>query len=524
MSKFSKIYYFPIYIAIILIVGIYIGKSLPAGRSSSFSVSSKSDSLANEVYNLAEMLELVKENYVDSVDVTKIAQKGINDLLKQLDPHSAYVPSAMVEKMNESLKGSFEGIGMEFTLFKDTIVVVKPVSGGPSEAVGLQPGDKILKIEGKNIAGIGLKTEEIIKKLRGKRGTVVNISVWRKGETKLLPFSITRAEIPIHSVEAAYMIDSVTAYFKISEFAENTMQELKASYPYANKKVKNIIVDLRSNGGGYLNTCTDLADEFLKDRELIVYTDDRQHHEKKMFATEKGQFEKAKVFVLINHESASASEIFAGAIQDNDRGTLIGERTFGKGLVQEVFPLSDGGQMRLTVSRYYTPSGRCIQREYKGLEYEEYSTGHFDDAKTDTTKVFYTKNKRKVYACGGVLPDVVIAPDSSIQWERMTDLYEDDFVRKAGLQYFLNHKKELKTLTAEQFIASAAIQADIKKEVLRQLATSTLLKKQINPATYAYLINEVRAVVAKSVWDSNAYYKVLMQHDSYITYVLSKLP
>jgi len=523
MSRFSKIYYFPIYIAITLIVGIILGKSLPTGIPSSFSASSKSDSLANEVYNLAEMLELVKENYVDSVDVTKIAQDGINDLLKQLDPHSAYVPASMVEKTNESLKGSFEGIGMEFTLFKDTIVVVKPVIGGPSEKIGLQPGDKILKIEGKNIAGIGLKSEDAIKKLRGKRGTIVNISVWRKGETKLLSFSITRAEIPIHSVEAAYMMDSSTAYFKISEFAENTLQEFKESYPYSNKKVKNVIVDLRGNGGGYLNTCVDLVNEFLKDGELIVYTDDRQHHEKKMFATAKGQFEEAKVFVLINRESASASEIFAGAIQDNDRGRLIGERTFGKGLVQEVFPLSDGGQMRLTVSRYYTPSGRCIQREYKGVEYEEYSTNRFEDAETDTSKVFYTKNKRKVYACGGVLPDVVIPHDSTIQWEEMRALYENDFIRKSALQYFLDHKKELKAMTFNSFLTSTAIQADLKKRVLHELEKTGWVKKQLNTATNLYIINEVRAIVAKSVWDSNAYYKVLMERDKYIEYILGKL-
>ncbi|MCX6183087.1 MAG: S41 family peptidase [Bacteroidetes bacterium] len=523
MSRFSKIYYFPIYIAITLIVGIYVGKSLPAGVSSSLGGSSRSDSLANEIYNLAEMLELVKDNYVDSVDVTKIAQKGINDLLKQLDPHSVYVPASMVEKMNESLKGSFEGIGMEFTMFDDTVVVVKPIIGGPSEKVGLQPGDKILKVEGKNIAGLGIKSEDIIKKLRGKRGSTVNISVWRKGEAQLLTFSITRAEIPIHSVDAAYMLDSATAYFRISDFAENTIQEMKASYPYSNPKVKNVIIDLRNNGGGYLNTCIDLADEFLKADELVVYTDDRQHKEKKMFATEKGQFEKAKVFVLINSESASASEIFAGAIQDNDRGLLIGERTFGKGLVQEVFPLSDGGQMRLTVSRYYTPSGRCIQRDYKGVEYEDYSTLRFDESKTDTTKVFFTKNKRKVYACGGVLPDVVMHEDTTLMMEEIAILYEDDFIRKMALQYYLDHKKELKALTPEKFMASGLMQMDIKKYVQRHLVQSQLLKSPLNAASQAFILKEVNAVIAKSAWDSNAYYKVLLQNDRHIAYVLRQL-
>ncbi|MFM7021404.1 MAG: S41 family peptidase [Flavobacteriales bacterium] len=521
MSRFSKIYYFPIYLALTLIIGIYVGQSLSPGTPASLR-SSKSDSLANEIYNLAEMLDLVKSNYVDSVDVTKIAQKGINDLLRQLDPHSAYIPSSMVEKMNENLQGSFEGIGMEFTIFKDTIVVLKPIAGGPAEKVGLQPGDKMVQIEGKNVAGIHISTEDIMKKLRGKRGTVVNVSVLRRGEAKLLPFSITRAEIPIHTVEAAYMLDSSTAYFRISDFGETTMQEFRDSYPYNNKKVKNVVVDLRNNGGGYLKTCTDLADEFLKNRELIVYTDDRQHQENKMFATEKGRFEEVKVFVLINNESASASEIFAGAIQDNDRGTLVGKRTFGKGLVQEVFRLSDGGQMRLTVSRYYTPSGRCIQREYKGLDYDEYAESNFDESKVDTTKVFYTKNKRKVYACGGVLPDVVISDSLNLSID-MVELYKEDFIRKTAIHYYLAHKKELKALTLERFMSSTALSADISQYINQQLEESKLVKNPLNQVTRDYILKEVRGLVARSIWDSNAYYRVVLQNDPYLAYVLKQL-
>ncbi len=523
MSRFSKLYYFPIYLALALIVGMVIGRSLPKGFSATVGHSSKSDSLANEMYNLSEMLELVKEHYVDSVDVTKIAQRGINDLLKQLDPHSAYVPSAQVDKMNESLKGSFEGIGMEFTLFKDTIVVVKPVIGGPSEQAGLQPGDKIIQIEGKNAAGTGMNSDAVIKKLRGKRGTVVHISVLREVEKALLPFAIIRAEIPIHSVVAAFMLDSTTAYFKIEEFAENTIKELQESAPYANKNVKNVVVDLRYNGGGYLNTCFDLADEFLKEGELVVYTDDRMHQKKKMFATEKGQFENAKVYVLINSESASASEIFAGAIQDNDRGVLIGERTFGKGLVQEVFPLADGGQMRLTVSRYYTPSGRCIQREYKGVDYEAYSSERFDEAKTDSSKVFYTKNKRKVYASGGVSPDVVLAPDSVLQWSLMNKIYEEDFIRKAALFYYLKHKQQLKALPPHVFLQSIAVQADIRRSALASLSAMKLISKPLNAASTAFLAKEVCAIVAKCAYESNAYYNVLLQNDPYIRYVLQQL-
>ncbi|MFZ9847178.1 MAG: S41 family peptidase [Flavobacteriales bacterium] len=501
---FIKVYHLPIYLAITLVIGIFLGKNFFSSKSS-FVAADSNDSLYTEALNLAEILKLVHENYVDSVNVKDIAHKGISEFLHQLDPHSNYIPSSKVDKANESLEGSFEGIGLEFLLVKDTIVSVRPVKNGPSAIAGIQPGDKIVIIEGKNASHPKMKSEEVVGKLRGKRGSVVNVKVKRSGVDSLIPFAITRAEIPIYSVDAAFMLDSSTAYFKIGEFSRTTMDEFKATYPYNNNKVKTVVMDLRGNGGGYLNTCTQLVDEFLKDGELIVYTQDRQREQNKMYASSVGKFEEVKLYVLIDHQSASASEIFAGAMQDNDRATIIGSRSFGKGLVQELFTLSDGSQVRLTVSRYYTPSGRCIQKPYKDVDYLDYAYSD-NDSVADTT-AYYTKSKRKVFGGGGIHPDINIKEDSMVFWRELTHLYQDDFARKCAIQAIVQNAAQWKSLTAEQFINNNKAEEAMRKTM------GALLPKALSTESKNYLLNDVKGNVLRCLWGNNAYYQYKLRDD-----------
>ncbi len=499
-----KVYHLPIYLAITLVIGIFLGKNF-FSSTTSFVSTGANDSLYNEALNLAEILQLVQENYVDSVNVKDIAHKGISEFLHQLDPHSNYIPANKVDKANESLEGSFEGIGLEFLLLKDTIVAVRPVKSGPSALAGIQPGDKIVVIEGKNASQKNMNSDDVVGKLRGKRGSVVNVKVKRNGVDSLIPFAITRAEIPIYSVDAAFMLDSSTAYFKIGEFSRTTMDEFKATYPYNNNKVKTVVMDLRGNGGGYLNTCTQLADEFLKEGELMVYTQDRQHQQNKMFATSDGKFENVKLYVLIDDESASASEIFAGAMQDNDRATIIGSRSFGKGLVQELFTLADGSQIRLTVSRYYTPSGRCIQKPYKGIDYLDYANSDNDSIADSTT--YYTKKKRKVFGGGGIHPDISVKEDSMVFWRELSPLYQDDFARKCAMQAIVQYSVEWKSASAAQFVN------DKKAEEQMRKAINSLSPKALSIEAQKYLLNDVRGNVLRCLWGNNAYYQYKLKED-----------
>ena len=505
-SNFLKVYYLPIYLSVTLIAGIYLGKNFFASKSTnSFS---SIDSQFSEASNLAEILQIVQDNYVDSVNVQDIAGKGLSDLLHRLDPHSNYIPASKVAKTNESLEGSFDGIGLEFLLLGDTIVAVKTVPGGPSEKAGIKPGDKILFIDNKNAVIKNIKTEEVVNRLRGKRGTTVNLKIKRHGQSQLLPISISRAEIPIYSVHAAFMLDSSTAYFKIDEFSSTTMEEFKSSYPYKNEKVKTVVIDLRGNGGGYLNTCTQLADEFLKEDELIVYTKGRAQGERKMYATAEGRFEEVKLYVLIDHESASASEIFAGAMQDNDRATIIGMRSFGKGLVQEMFTLSDGAQVRLTISRYYTPSGRCIQKPYKDIEYEEYALNAISGDNILDSTVYYTKNKRKVYGGGGIFPDVQISEDSTVSWKELSLIYRNDLIRKLAISFVTENNEGLSKLKSQEFINS--------KVYNNMLALKVAQHKELSNDAKEYLLKEVKANVLRSIWGNNAYYSFKTKGDLWL--------
>ncbi|MBW8326592.1 MAG: S41 family peptidase [Prolixibacteraceae bacterium] len=386
----------------------------------------KAQDVQGNTMKFGRLLRLIDSYYVDTTNVDDLTEKAIVEVLRGLDPHSVYISKAEVEKMNEPLQGNFEGVGISFNVYRDTLMVVTTVPGGPSEKVGLRAGDRIVSVDSKNIAAIGLKNTDVYDYLRGKKGTKVELQVKRKGEPNLLDFTVIRDKIPINSLDASYMLNANTGYIKLNKFSATTTSEFLDAIKAlkANSKLNSLVLDLRGNGGGYLNAATELADQFLTAFKLIVYTEGTHAEKKEYNATALGELEQGKLVVLIDEGSASASEIVAGAIQDWDRGVLIGRRSFGKGLVQQPFPLTDGSMIRLTTAHYYTPSGRCIQKPYeKGVD--EYQKDYInriengelfskDSITQNKTLQYATKvSQRVVFGGGGVMPDLFIPLDTS---------------------------------------------------------------------------------------------------------------
>ena len=322
---------------------------------------------------LNALLRIVDDQYVDTVNMTDLVEKAMPQILAELDPHSTYIPAQNLEEVNSELEGSFSGIGIQFTIQNDTIHVNAVVQGGPSEKIGLMAGDRIIQVDDTLIAGVKMKTTDIMKKLRGPKGTEVRVKVKRGKSPELMDFKIVRGKIPVYSLDAAYMADKNTGYIKLNRFAASSADEFREALEKLRKQgMKNLILDLQGNGGGYLNIAIELADEFLDKNRLIVYTKGSKQPREEANSTARGQFQEGRLVVLVDESSASASEIVSGAIQDWDRGVIVGRRTFGKGLVQKPIPLPDGSMIRLTVSRYYTPTGRCIQKPYENGKMEEY--------------------------------------------------------------------------------------------------------------------------------------------------------
>ncbi len=386
----------------------------------------KAQEVQDNAMKFGRLLRLIDSYYVDSTKINDLTEKAIVEVLRNLDPHSVYISKEEVEKMNEPLQGNFEGVGISFNVFKDTLLVVTTVPGGPSEKVGLRAGDRIVQVDAKVITNIGLKNTDVYDLLRGKKGTHVDLKVKRKGEPNLLDFTVIRDKIPINSLDASYMLDDNTGYIKLNKFAATTTNEFLESIKAlkASSKLNSLVLDLRGNGGGYLTAAIDLADQFLTAYKLVVYTSGLHAEKKEYNATPLGELEQGKLVVLIDEGSASASEIVSGAIQDWDRGVLIGRRSYGKGLVQQPFPLTDGSMIRLTTAHYYTPSGRCIQKPYAdGVDAYQKDYIHRiengelfskDSVTQNKAEKFLTKvSKRTVYGGGGIMPDVFIPLDTS---------------------------------------------------------------------------------------------------------------
>lgn len=410
--------YLPIILALVLILGIWLGSKLAFV---------KNDKLDNVLFvkpghhdKVTDLINYIEQDYVDSVSRGKLTDNAIQGILDNLDPHSQYIPAEDFSEMEDQLNSNFEGIGIQFRIEKDTIMVIQTISGGPSEKAGLLAGDRIVKINDSLVAGTGMASSDAVKLLKGKRGSEVKVGIFRRGLAELVDFTLIRDVIPTYSIDISYMVDDTIGYIKMSRFAENTYKELVAALEkLVAEGMTRLILDLRGNLGGYLQASIHISDEFLSEGKLIVYTEGNSRPNNYAYATKRGIFEDNGLVILVDESSASASEIVAGAIQDNDRGLIVGRRSFGKGLVQEQLSFPDGSAVRLTVARYHTPTGRNIQRpyehgarEYYEELYERYTSGEMENrdsiAFADTIK-YYTPAGKVVYGGGGIMPDVYVA-------------------------------------------------------------------------------------------------------------------
>lgn len=469
-------------------------------------------------------MQVIKYAYVDTVNDKKLTDEALRAMIKSLDPHSVYIPLEELREMNEPLVGKFEGIGIQFNIHDDTIMVTNTIPGGPSEKLGLRAGDRIVKIDGQTVANVKITNNDVLKKLRGDKGTKVNVSIYRRGSAELIDYLITRDQIPLFSVDATYMVTPQIGYIKISRFADSTVEEFKKALEQLKAQgMTNLILDLQGNGGGYLNRAVELADEFLSDGKKIVYTRGRTSPPEDYSSSTRGGWEKGKLAILIDEASASASEIVSGAVQDWDRGLIIGRRSFGKGLVQKPFQLPDGSMIRLTVAHYYTPSGRDIQKPYQLGDEDEYELDlsnrfkrgelfyadsiHFSDSTN-----YYTSNKRVVKGGGGIMPDVFVPLDTSSNSNYYSDMLRKNVFNDFTLTFTDNNRAQLRNDYPdietfrkkfnvdddmfEKFIA-AGEKAGVKRDTLGLKYSGDQMRLQ------------VKALIARNLWDTDAYFRVI---------------
>jgi len=444
-------YYLPIFFALVLLLGMWAGMKLSPQAEPHGGMFAPSGERYNKV---SDLMNYIMGNYVDPVSKDDLSEDAIMGILEELDPHSQYYSAEILSRVSEELMGNFEGIGIQFRIESDSITVIQTISGGPSEKVGLMAGDRIVIVDDSLVAGVEIKNDDAIKMLKGPRGTEVNIKVFRKGINELLEFTIIRDVIPTFSVDVAYMAGDTIGYIKVSTFSATTYEEFSSALKLLiDHGMTSLILDLRGNTGGYLEAATKMADEFLEADKLIVYTEGNNRPRSYAYATQKGRFEDHNLIVLINEGSASASEIIAGAVQDNDRGTIIGRRSFGKGLVQQQLTMPDGSAVRLTIARYYTPTGRCIQRPYEnGTEdyydsfYERFHNGEIQNADSihfnDSLK-YTTPGGRTVYGGGGIMPDIYVAYNADDYPAYYNQLLDKGLIFRFAFKYTDSHRGEL---------------------------------------------------------------------------------
>ncbi|MDP3461897.1 MAG: S41 family peptidase [Bacteroidales bacterium] len=469
----------------------------------------------------------IENFYVDSTESAKLVENAIIHTLKELDPHSAYISKEELNEANEPLEGSFDGIGVTFQLSKDTILVIAPVPGGPSEKLGIQAGDKIIKINGEDAFGSKVNNKYVMDRLRGKKGTTVDVSIYRRGRSELIDYAIVRDKIPLNSIDATFMVDSNIGYIKLNRFAKTTMEEMYNSMIQLNKSgMKSLILDLRGNSGGFLGTAVELSDEFLPEGKLIVYTEGLSSPRQDYNATKTGSFEQGKLVILINEGSASASEIVAGAVQDWDRGVVIGRRSFGKGLVQRPFNLPDGSVIRLTAARYYTPTGRSIQRPYDdGTEsyfqdiMNRFKNGEFVHADSihfpDSLK-FLTPGKRVVYGGGGIMPDIFVPWDSTQITDYYSNLIRKGVFNRYSLDYVDDNRSKIKSTYPQfnDFKTSFVVDQQMMDEFIELAGKEEVEFVEAQFATSEQFIRyQLKALIARNIWGMNEYYEVVADVD-----------
>ena len=504
----------PIYLSLAAAFGVLLGIVISRSNNTNTFINKGGDmSLIDEV------LYLLKNEYVDTVNIPKLQVEAVNSIIDKMDPHSEYFEPEVLEEVNEDLQGSFEGIGVTFRVEKDTVTIISTIKGGPSEKTGIRAGDRIVYVGDSLIAGVGIKNNSVIKLLKGPRGTKVDVKIHRRGVADLLDFTITRDVIPTYSVDVAYMLDETTGYIKLEKFMATTHKEfVKAVKKLQSQGMKKLVFDLRDNGGGYLSEAVEIADEFLPKGSLIVYTQGEHRDRQYIFARRRGMLEDTPVTILIDEGSASASEIVAGALQDNDRGTIIGRRSFGKGLVQEQFDLGDGAGLRLTVARYYTPTGRCIQKPYDGdrekyiLEaYDRYESGEMFSADSihfaDSLK-YITPGGKTVYGGGGIMPDIYVPLKQDSTEYFFNKIVNASIVFQYAFDYSDAHRDEIMRYSDERtfdkkFKFTDKMWNEILEEAKKKKITGTEEQIAMAKKMTAQLF---KAYVARNVFGDEAFY------------------
>lgn len=538
--KSSRNILLPIVFSLILIIGILIGnwygsnfygmkfsfrELLGRKDAKNMSDSDLNFSLFPRANKLNSVITYIQNEYVDTVNIEKITESAIPAILLELDPHSVYIPARELKKYNEPLLGNFSGIGVQFNMTDDTVAIINTIPNGPSEIVGIRAGDRILKVDGVSVSGVKMPSDSIVSKLKGPKGTIVHVIIKRRGEKELLEFVITRDDIPLYSVDVSYMINNNTGYLKISTFSQTTYNEFVDAVKKLHEQgMTKLIIDLRGNGGGIMESATKIADEFLDNKNLIVYTQGRVRSRDDFFSTPGGICVNDQLAIIIDEYSASASEIFAGAIQDNDRGQIIGRRSFGKGLVQEQIQFRDGSAMRLTIARYYTPTGRSIQKPYSSGTadyymdlYERSSHGEFESADSihfsDSLKYITPKGKI-VYGGGGIMPDIFIPLDTAY----VSDYY--DKVKNLGLIYRFsfdysdrNRDTLVKFKTAKE-ISSYLDKSGYFQEFLK-FADSKGVPRNVNEIkkSQQLLKVQIKAFIARNIIDNQGFYPIIQEID-----------
>ena len=529
MKNKLSVIIFPIVIAMILVIGILVGKLMNNQTSHNpFVVYPKAD-------KLHAVLNYISQEYVDTVNQEDLIENAIPELLKQLDPHSVYIPAKNMEAVNEPIEGKFDGIGVMFNIQNDTVMIINTIHGGPSEKVGIKAGDRIVFVEDSLFAGIKITNSKVMRSLKGKSGTEVNIRVKRNGYAELLDFTIVRDKIPMKSVDVVYMIADKTAYIKISKFAMNTYREFKkAIYKYKEMGANAWVIDLRGNGGGIMQAAVQIADEFLDEGNLIVYTEGRSRSREDIVATINGTCKNDKVVILIDEWSASASEILAGALQDNDRSTIVGRRSFGKGLVQEPIFFPDGSGLRLTIARYYTPTGRCIQKDY-GKNPDDYymdiSNRYLHGEFTEKDSIYFadslkyeTPAGKIVYGGGGIMPDYFVAVDTTGYSEYFRKLVTKGLIYKFAFKYTDKNRNKLQKFKSyrnlniylkEQNITNQFITFSKTQDVKFIAKDYEISKDRIE--------NFVLSYINRNILDDEGFYPTMLEKDITVIRALESL-
>ncbi len=508
-----------------LALGIIIGSWLYGGGNAVVPSVAKGK-VERNASKMKEILAYIDRYYVDTIDVEKLTDEAIEGMLSKLDPHTSYIKARDYDMVNAPLEGEFVGVGIEYNIFRDTINVISTVSQGPADKAGLLAGDKIVEVDGATVAGKQVDSQELVNRLRGKEGSKVMVGIKRGSQGDLLRFEIERAKITTNTVEVAYMMDEETGYLKLSRFGVKTYAEFTDSLQQLKDQgMRRLVLDLRDNGGGYLDKATDIADDFLPKGQMIVYTKSKEDRfDEEVKSSEGGAFEEGALIVLVNEYSASASEILAGALQDNDRAVIVGRRTFGKGLVQRPIRLADKSSLRLTISRYYTPSGRSIQKSYeKGLQaYEQeigsrYTGGEMyseDSVLVDRSQRYQTLQGREVFGGGGILPDYFVPLDTSYYTSYYTQLNNRNLLREFALRYSTSHQEELSQMELEEYQKRFIVEGKVAQSFI-QYATNAGVAFNEEGYTIAKetIHTELKALIARNIWRERGFYSIMNSFD-----------